>query len=203
MTKSNGFIILLIAAITGCMGNNLTNFTRPDNSQIVIGETSRDQIIEIMQKKPDAVGKKMYNNTIVDVFEYSFIGDESQADIKDDNYLPAKTQYYYIEKDIVVGTEFHSSFAIDHTRYDEDAISQVIKGKTTKDEVIQLFGNPGILLGKALVPDSASGAIGYHYRNMQLVSPTDLRTYATKVVFEYDGDGVIQNIEYESSRNNS
>ncbi len=99
-----------------------------------------------------------------------------------------------------VGPEYA---AIDHTRYDEDAIGQVIKGKTTKDEVIQLFGKPGILLGKTLVTDSASGAIGYHYRNMQLVSPTDLRTYTTKVVFEYDKDGVIVNIEYESSRNNT
>ena len=47
---------------------------------------------------------------------------------------------FYFFDEVLVGHEFLSSWAEDHTDFDEKKVSTIVKGKTTRAEVIQLLG---------------------------------------------------------------
>jgi hypothetical protein len=55
-----------------------------------------------------------------------------------------------------LGYSFLSGAPEDQVRFDENLVSKIIKGKTTKDEVLALFGRPDAWLHFPVVPDKGA-----------------------------------------------
>ena len=201
MITKNIIITTSLLILTAC-GSSI-NFVRPADSKINLGETKRGQIIAMLHRNADSIGQKTINNTMIDTMEYSYLSrDNTLSDTPSEvGHIAVKGQLYYLVNNTVIGSEYHSTFAKDTTKFDITKVPSIKKGKTTKEDIINMFGKPSIKLTRPLISDKATGAIGYHYRTMNLASPTDLKTTAAKLIIEYDADGIIINVSFESKNN--
>ena len=59
--------------------------------------------------------------------------------------------------ELLVAQEFVSSFQADATEYDESKVGAIVKGRTTRAEVLALLGRPN---GEAIYPVIKTGATG-------------------------------------------
>lgn len=198
----HSIIALSLLMLTAC-GSGAVNFVRPADTQITLGETTRADIITIMKRPVGSTGKRLVNNTMVDVLEYGYLvlAPELTDSPTVGGYAAVRTQLFYLKNDILVGTEFYSTFAEDSTRFDTAKVTSIMKGKSTRQDVIQLLGNPSMRFIKPLVSDKAASAVGYHYRTMNLANPRDLKTTAAKLVVEFDKNGTVIDVNFESQSN--
>jgi hypothetical protein len=175
----------------------MKDFTRPDASLIELGKTTRGDVIKIMHREADSDNKKLINNAMINLMEFSYMGTNNNSDIAEIGYVPAKTQYFYLnDADVVIGTEYHSSFEMDSTRFDVSKVPGIVKGTTRKEDVIAMLGAPTIQLIKPLSSEAADSSIGYHYRNLR-ISPK-IMTNSYKLVVDFDVHNVVTNISFDS-----
>ena len=184
--------------LTACSG--LSDFVRPGESQIVVGESSRADIVTQLQREPDATGKKLVNNTMLDQLEYTYlVNDSAESDTPDEaGFVAVKGQMYYLNDNVLVGSDYYSTFANDSTKFDVSKVTSIVEGKSTKSDVIKLLGRPSIVMIDPMISKEAVGAIGYNYRSMNLGTPGNLKTEAYRLVVEYDNNNIVTKVTFES-----
>ena len=88
-----------------------------------------------------------------------------------------------------------------NTNFDETKISAIVKGRTTRAEVIRLLGTPSASYIPPMVPETAVEAIGYTYtvtRDRLFRGPAS----STKLLrLTFDDKGQVVEIDYTSSGN--
>lgn len=188
-----------ILLLTAC-GGGLSDFVRPGESQIVVGKSTRADIVTELQREPDATGKHLVNNTMLDQLEYAYlVNDNEVSDTPDEaGFVAVKGQMYYLNEDLLVGSDYYSTFASDSTRFDVSKVTSIVEGKSTKSDVIKLLGRPSIVMVQPMISENAAGAIGYHYRTMNLGTPGKLKTEVNRLVVEYDRNNVVTKVSFES-----
>jgi hypothetical protein len=198
-TKSLFLVSALAFTLVGC-SSGLKDFTRLDNNQINLGQTTRAEVVSKI-REPKSTGKRLINGEMVDVMEFGYMGNNADSDTEGPGYLPVKTQFFFIGKDDkVIGTEYYSSFKSDSTRFNIDNIAKISKGVTSKKEVIELLGSPSIQMIPPLVKAPAVSAIGYHHRTMSLLARS-LHTTANKLIVSFDANNIVSDVNYESTTN--
>ena len=100
----------------------------------------------------------------------------------------------YFHNDTLVGHEFISSWADDHTDFDEAKIKEIIKGKTTRAQVVQLLGKPGGFYIFPLIKASTGEAAVYAYSEVRGFTP-----YQKLLVVTFDAAGVVTEVEFTSA----
>ena len=142
MLIRNTLVATSLLLLSACGGSS--NFVRPADNQIKLGETKRGEVVSLIKREADAVGQKTINNTLVDMMEYSFLTtDNNMSDTpSEEGFVAVKGQFYYLKNNVVVGRDYYSTFAEDSTKFDISKVASIVKGKTTKADVIKLFGNP-------------------------------------------------------------
>jgi len=130
---------------SGCVGRDVT---RPSAEFLRLGKTTYAEVIARFGS-PDYEG--MTDQTVkAVVYSYARHGEESRVDqmararvpglTKLLGVTPARAQRYYFVDSLLVGHEYLSSFATDHTDFNETRIAQIKKGTTTQVEVTDLMG---------------------------------------------------------------
>lgn len=192
-------MIGLILLLTAC-GGGLSDFVRPDESKIVIGESTSADIVTQLQREPDATGNKLVNNTMLNQLEYAYlVNDNATSDTPDEaGFIAVKGQMYYLNANVLVGSDYYSTFANDSTKFDVSKITSIVEGKSTKSDVIKLLGRPSIVMVQPMISKDSIGAIGYHYRTMNLGTPGKLRTTVDRLVVEYDKKNIVTKVTFES-----
>jgi hypothetical protein len=112
----------------------------------------------------------------------------------------ARSQGFYFLNGTLVGTEFSSSFKADGTDFDEAKVSQIEKGKSTKADVIRLFGPAGGDYIAPLVADPTDRALVYLYSQAK-GSAFNLRFYLKSLVVAYNESGVVTDVQYTAQGN--
>jgi hypothetical protein len=180
--------------IGGCAG---TNFVRPEPSSFVLGKTTQQEILQRMGK-PYQTGTTEKNGKTLQSASYAFAHAGREALY--DGVTPARTQVFFFLDGILVGAEFSSSFKLDGTDFDETKLAQLEKGKSTRADVIRLFGPAGGNYIAPLTTDSADGALVYIYSQTK-GSAFSLRFYHKILIVSYDKSGVITDIQYTAQGN--
>ena len=199
MIIRNLILVLALLQLTAC-GGGLSNFVRPADNQIKLGETDRAQIVAMLQREPDATGQTTINGIVVDQIEYAYVilEPESTDAPNVEGNVAVKTQLYYLNQGKLVGSEYYSTFAADSTRFNADNLSHIVKGKTTKQEAVELLGTPTVKFIRPLVSDMAVEAIGYNYRTMIIAGIGNLKSTGRRLILELDSNGTVIDIDYES-----
>jgi outer membrane protein assembly factor BamE (lipoprotein component of BamABCDE complex) len=99
------------------------------------------------------------------------------------------------DNDILVSHNFQSSFKEDNSEFDESKATQIVKGKTTKEEIRQLFGRPSgeQIFPFARTPKGISWVYGYsHFRNTRELNR---RTYRKGLAIYFTEAGVVEDYE--------
>ncbi len=140
MKKNIKNSILFVSAflIISCAAG--TKFTKLDNSTVNYGITTYQDIISKFGK-PYQQGEITKNGEKLKTITYAYA--HSGAKSLETNVVASRAQSFSFHKDKLISTEYISSFAEDHTDIDLKNISQLEKGKSTKDDVIKIFGAPG------------------------------------------------------------
>lgn len=187
------FPALLLSLVAGCAG---TDFVRPNAESFRLGQATSAQVLQQMGQ-PRQTAEILKNDAMVKALSYAYASTGGES--LDPGVTAARAQAFYFHKDVLVGREFLSSFKSDHSNFDETKIGSILKGKTTRAEVIRLLGAPTGAYIHPMVKKTSGEAIGYSYQTTSggLMSGFKFYRKSLSVTFD-DGDRVAE-VDYAST----
>jgi hypothetical protein len=195
-TLKIGFLISVLFVITGCAG---TDFVRPGSDTFKLGQTTYEQVVQQMGE-PYRVGDATVNGKQVKSIVYSYAKSMGGEPLEE-GVIPARSLGYTFHNDMLVGKEFTSSFKSDNSNFDETKIESIIKGKTTRSEVIQLFGKPSSSFIAPMVKETSGEAIGYVYNTTSGGVFSGFMFTSKILKISFDDSNVVSDIDYVVSSN--
>lgn len=189
--------VLLVAAtataLVGCAG---TQFKRAEPETLKNGEMTYAQVVERMGE-PRSRGQALKNNKQVTTAGYSYA--EAGGKSVRDEVVASKTQMFFFFDDRLVGHVFTSTWAEDHTRFDDTKLSQIAKGRTTKEEVIGLLGKPSGYYRYPMIDAATGEALVYLYVQVAKKGFMNLGVSNKEAVITLDERGVVSDVKFESA----
>jgi len=179
-------------ALTGCAGRN---FVRPDDASLQNGKTTIAEA-RATYGKPYRTGDITKNDQTVTVLSYAFAtkgGTPLEAGV-----TPARAMDLAFWKGVMVSHCFASSFKDDATNFDAEKRQQIVKGKTTRAEVIDLLGKPAGYAIYPMIKDEKGEGLMYSY-NTTRGSAFNLKFAHKVLIVTVDPEGIVSDINYESS----
>jgi hypothetical protein len=134
---------LAIVLVSGCAG---TDFRRPDPQAVVVGRSTAEDVTRVMGT-PRQVGEAIVNDQKVKTMTYVYAAAAGEPLYQ--GVVPARALVFTTFRDVLVSQEFVSSFKQDATEFDHTKMSAIVKGRTTRSEVLALLGKPN---GEAVYP---------------------------------------------------
>ena len=104
---------------------------------------------------------------------------------------PARAMNFAFLNGILVSQVFLSSFKSDHSNFDETKINAIVKGKTTRSEVIQLMGKPSGFYIPPIV--TASKGVGYLYTTTR-IGEKPVKVYTKSLEISFNENDVVSDI---------
>jgi hypothetical protein len=192
--KNIKFLLALafVVILSGCAG---TNFKRPEPQSLIVGKSVSSDVTRVMGT-PLQTGEVLKNSEKIKTARYAYA--ESTGGGRYPGVVPARAMVFSTFNDLLVGQEFVSSFIGDATEFDETKVSAIIKGKSTRAEVIALLGKPN---GEAIYPvikNKAETGLVYSYSHAK-GSVFDMKFYSKLLIVSFDANNVATDVEYVSS----
>jgi outer membrane protein assembly factor BamE (lipoprotein component of BamABCDE complex) len=192
MTLLKSFLLsaVLIFLFAGCAG---TDFTRPSAGAFQLGKSTTADLLKVMGP-PRQTNDLVKNSAEIKQLTYVYattIGSEPLHP----GVTPARVMTFSTFNDILVGEQFISSFKVDGTDFDSSKVAAIVKGKTTKAEVIAALGAPS---GEAIYPivnDKENTAIIYAY-TQTTGSAFNLKFYHKVLTVSFDRNNVVSDVEF-------
>lgn len=182
----------LVGALSGCAG---TNFVRPDDVALQNGKTT---IIEARATygSPFRESKVSRNDEDITLLSYAYAstgGTPLEAGV-----IPARSLELAFWKDRLVSNVFMSSFKDDASTFDESTRSAIVKGKTTREEVIKLLGRPAGYAIYPVIKEKNQQALVYSYHTTS-GSAFNLKFSKRDLTVTIDPNGIVSDVSYDSS----
>jgi len=190
-----GLIAVMVLLLAGCAGRD---FVRPSSDTFKLGQTTYSQVVQQMGE-PRRTGEALVNEKNVKTATYVYAS--AGGSPSEDGVTPARGLMYYFHNDILVGQEFVSSFKSDSSNFDESKISDISKGKTTREEVIQLLGRPTANYISPIIKQTSGEALGYAYTTTRKGFFGSLKFFRKILRITFDDHGVVSDVEYSASEN--
>lgn len=184
-------LLALLLVSAGCAGRD---FKRPALESLAVGQATE---AEIRQRfgAPYREGTVLKNNETMKVLTYAYATSASAAA---GGLVPARAQEFYLWRDVLVGYHFTSSFPDDTTDFDGTKAPQIRKGETTESAVVSLLGPPHGAYRYPLIADKEARAAVYVFEQVK-GSAFSPKFYRQILVVQYDGTGVVKEIEYTAT----
>ena len=181
-----------VALLAGCAG---TNFKRPDPGALEVGKSTSAKVAQVMGPAPQ-VGEALRNGEKLKVHRYAYA--EGAGTGKYPGVVPARAMVFLTHNDLVVADEFVSSFPNDATEFDESKIPGIVKGKTTRSEVVAMLGKPN---GSGVYPyikTKGESASIYSYSHAK-GNAFNMKFYSKLLIVSFNQAGLVTDIEYSSN----
>ncbi|HZM35201.1 MAG TPA: hypothetical protein VFC18_11990 [Burkholderiales bacterium] len=186
-------LLIAAAALAGCAG---TQFKRAEPETLQNGETTYAQVVQRMGE-PRSRGQVLKNNKQVTTASYSYA--EAGGKSVSDEVIASKTQMFFFADERLVGHAFASTWAEDHTRFDDTKLSQIAKGRTTKEEVIALLGKPSGYYRYPMIDAATGEALVYVYAQVAKKGLMSIGISNKEAVITLDERGVVSDVKFEST----
>jgi hypothetical protein len=166
-----GAAIILAGLLAACAS---TSFVKPTNEQLILGTTTKDQILSLMGT-PFINDQGVANGEKIEVIYYAYAASFLQREMG-----------FLFHNDILVGTEFSSMFKEDGTYFDLQKAASVRPGMT-RLEVESLLGKAGGEYRYPLVSSKNGKSLVYK------LSETKISKFRrTMLVVELDERDIVQ-----------
>ena len=182
--------------LSGCAGKN---FVRPTQETFKLGKTTYSQVVQQLGK-PEKEGTLHQNNKDLKSIMYIYaalIGE----DALEEGVTPGRAMVYYFLDNILVGEQFVSSFKSDNSNFDDTKIASIVKGKTTRSQVVQLLGRPSGSYITPLVKTTTGEAFGYSYSTLKGGAFSGFKSFQKRLLISFNKYGRVSEIEFSSSSN--
>ncbi len=157
------FAITLAIAVSGCAG--VTTFKTPAADQLLLGSTSKQQVLELLgppHKQNDYIDSS--NGIITETLTYNGRDPEAEAESVSEDVLMMKSLSLKFYRDILVGKNYGSTHKADSTDFDFAKAITIKKG-FSKAQVLALMGTP---TGEYIYPViEQEGHYVYAYQNVE------------------------------------
>lgn len=183
-------IVTLLILMAGCAG---TNFVRMDNSSLMLGKTTYQEIRSKMGA-PFLDGTITKNNKQIQQISYAY--GEASGGTFAGGITPARSQGFLFHKGIRGGHEYTSSWPKDSTNFDESKASEIQEGKTTLSEVKAMLGKPSAEYIYPHVSNKDERAIGYLYAETKGSAFSGAQMYHEHLIVSYGQNLVVTNVEF-------
>lgn len=188
------FALVTVAtiALTGCAGSN---FVRPAEGELVIGKSLRSDVTKKMGD-PWQTGELMKNEQMLKVAKYAYASTGGES--AHPGVTPARSLVFAFFNDNLVSQEFVSSFKEDSTDFDSKKVSSIVKGRTTKQDVVAMLGKPP---GEAIYPViKGANDRAYTYTYTQAKGNAfNMKFYNKTLIVSFNNAGVVSDVEYTTS----
>ena len=188
------FLLLIVLAVSGCSAGKF--FVRPNADTFRLGQTKYPQVI-LQMDEPESTGEMIKNGETIKYIQYVYVGSSAGG------VFPSKTLSFFFHNDTLVGQDFVSSFKSDNSNFDHTRISTIVKGKTTRAQVVRLLGKPTAFCIFPLCKTSSGGGIGYGYHK-SFIDPSDLKlkSFSKALHVTFDDKDLVLDVDYSSSTRN-
>ena len=196
MTKTYLAIAFLITGflLSGCAGTTRPanrDFVRPTQETLKLGETTYSQVVQLFgePQRPHSGGKRLVHGKPILSIMYSY--GSITGEPLEHGILPRRIMHLSFLNDILVSQMFTSSFKSDHSNFDYSKINAIVKGKTTRSEVIQLMGKPSGFYIPPMV--TASKGVGYLYTTTR-IGEKPVKVYTKSLEISFNENDVVSDI---------
>lgn len=186
------FAFVAIAVLSGCAG---TDFKRPEPDALRVGKSTQADVIRVMGT-PLQTGEVLKNEQKIKVSRYAYA--EGAGTGRYPGVVPARAMVFSTFNELLVGQEFVSSFPQDATDFDESKVSGIVKGKTTRAELIAALGKPTGDAVYPLIKNQNEKAVVYSYSHAK-GSVFDMKFYSKTLVVSFGANDIVSDVEYVSS----
>lgn len=166
------------------------NFKKMDESQLVLGKTTKQAVMASMGK-PNGKGSNTFNGIELEIINYAYARVGGSAALP--GVTPARSQGFLFKDGILVGKEYTSSFAVDSTFFDISKAKTIAKGQT-KAEVVAVMGNPRGEYVYPIIEDKNGHAWVYMFTQTK-----GFKSKSEIFVVEFDDKGVVVNTKISST----
>lgn len=185
--------IALAASLLGCSVGR--DFVRPDLGSLSLGKTTYHEILQRFGS-PREEGQVAKNDAIMKTANYAYSSTGAKPFVE--GVTPARgLTFYFLDNDLV-GWVFISSFAEDHTDFDESKINRIKKGATTKNNVVELFGRPGGVQKYPLIDSKEMDAYVWQYVQVKR-SGLSLKAYIKQLKVTLGKNDLVADVEYSAT----
>lgn len=186
-------VIALTMSLVGCSVGR--DFIRPELGSLSLGKTTYHEILQRFGS-PREEGSVTKNDKLMKTATYVY----SSAAAKPfaDGVTPARgLSFHFLDNDLV-GYNFNSSFADDHTNFDESNVNRIKKGETTRQDLVKLFGQPGGVQRFPLVKSKEDEALVWQYLQVKRSGLT-FKAYIKNLEVTVGADNIVKDVEYSAS----
>jgi hypothetical protein len=185
--------LITVAALIllgGCVAG--TNFSRPPVDTIQLGETTYGEVVQRFGK-PISEERVRRNEHLLRVIKYFYSNGEEAA------RAPAtrgvRRMEFLFSDDIVVGEGYVSTFASDHTDFDESKVKAIIENKTTCAQIVSMLGRPSARIGYPLTQSPGETVIAYMFAYAK-GSAFQSETFEKSLTVGCDQSGIATRVKY-------
>ncbi len=196
MSGKRILLISILLLLAGCVGRD---FTRPAPDSLRLGQTTWPQVAERYGKPfKESVYTLDGIDIVTQIYAYgSLAASHHRAKINSDG--AARKLEFKFHNNILVGYVYSSSWAEDHTDFDETKSAEIIKGVSTKTDVMQLLGKPGGYYIYPMIEPRHGNAAVYYYTETRAGVTKQAQTLSKLLVVTFDPNGVVSNISLKMS----
>jgi len=167
----------MVAVLAACAG---TDFVRPDTGAFQYGQTNYAMVVAKMGP-PRQSGALVRNEKNIGSITYGEPAGRAAT-------------YYFYDK-LLVGSEYTSSKAEDSTDFDGSRVAGIVRGKTTRAEVLKLFGKPGGVYVYPMIKTPGADASVYAHIETRGAAFSQ-RIVRKRLVVTFDAKGVVSDMEF-------
>lgn len=195
-TMAHGNALVAVAsaiALAACSVG--TPFVRPAPESVELGRTTYRQLVDRFGK-PDDDKPMRWNDVQIRSVSWTYANNADAP--KMPNTLGIRQLEFLLANDVVVAERFVSSFAVDHTDFDEKKATGIVEGTTRCEQVIALMGPPAARAIHPAVEGTSDSLVGYvfQYAKRPLLQ---FDFYTKSLVVECGPDGVAKSVKYSES----
>lgn len=190
-----GLSAFAMLVLTACAG---TNFQKPADQSWTLGKTTKGEILQKMGS-PVRTGVVTKNDQQLDQIVYVYAeGVSGSAAYPGVN--PARSLTYSFTGNTLAGQEFISSFKVDATDWDESKVPQILKGQSTRAEVISLLGKPSGEVIYPIIKNKDEQALVYAYAQAK-GTVFNMSFYNKLLIVSFNAQNVVSDLEFVSNGN--
>lgn len=178
---------VLALFLAGCAGQS---FQKAPYDAFVLGKSTNADVAARMGK-PVQSGVITKNDKQISQAIYVYA-------VNNPGLSAAKAQHFYYFNNVLIGSEYVSSFPDDSSDFDETKVSSIVKGVTTKSDVISLLGTPTGEFIYPLIERTDGRGLVYSYTKVT-GAPFATKIYSKSLVAAYGSDGVVYDVTFTSN----
>jgi hypothetical protein len=185
------FRLVALAFAVLVMSGCAHDFVRPAPEALKVGHSTKDEVLKVAGSPMVKNDKVQINGETIQTLTYFYVKGAKFYGL----IAPQRTLTYSLFNDVLIGEEFNSSFDAESTNFEAEKVFELVKGKSTKADVIAALGKPAGDVRYPIIKDKNGKGIVYEY-TVSRHGGIIMITTRLVVVITLDANNVVSDVSY-------